>query len=137
METIDATELQTRYLPALGYVAAVGHPVVALKHGRTALTLRIVVRSGTTYSQYELKGTVVDVSTVEPAPGPGATRLDKERGQVPHQGAEGRRCHLPNRLVDVRSMGGAEVSPSEAPSEMGAVGQRDLGRNRLPQSDSV
>jgi len=68
METIEATDFETRCLAILERVAAAGEPMVVLQEGQPVAELRPVPQFRAKYPQHELKGTVVELGDiVEPA----------------------------------------------------------------------
>lgn len=64
METIDATEFETRCLTILDRVAVTGEPVVVLNKGKPVAELHPVPQFGAKYPQQELKGTVVELGNI-------------------------------------------------------------------------
>ena len=58
METINASDFKTRCLAILDRVAETGERVVILKRGRPVAELGPANRTGATYPQMALKGTV-------------------------------------------------------------------------------
>ena len=64
METINASDFKARCLAILDRVQATGERVVILKRGHPVAELLPATRSRAEYAQFELKGTVIEVSDV-------------------------------------------------------------------------